>query len=1553
MIKRRRLVALVSVIALLVIGFVAIVTGLFMTRTSYGQDELRKLIQGQLAGAIKGKVYLGAVRGGFLTGITIDSIAIRDADNDSLMISTGPISASYDPRDLIDKRLLLRDVVIEHPVVYLRQHASGRWNIKEVFRAYDKKSNAPKTPGAHFGDFVVIDSARVHDGTLILQMPWTPDDTLRGAQLDSAVRYTLTRSDKEIRRVVDEGKSGFTRTWRWNKLSAVVSHMRLADPDSDKLGRLFVFDTLQAIESDPPFHFRNVRGTMRNLGDSIWIDVAHFDLPQSTGAATGKIVWGSDLPVRYDIAVRGDSVALNDVAWVYPTLPTTGGGKVNLRIVNERDNLRVIDYKLTNMDVATTGSHLIGDMTFAVGGPILVVKDVKMSAQPFDFDLLRALNGKPFPVDWRGQLYGSVRARGGPLTRFAVDESEVIFRDAHVRGASSRVGGRGELNILQPAFTSFRKFDVNAASVDLRSIEFLYPNFPRLGGTISGTATLDSSWLDVRFSNADIIHRDGPGDPSHLTGSGRVTYGERYLTYDIDAQAQPLSLGMLARSYPKLPLTGIMSGPVRARGTIDDLQLTTSLQGPPGSLSFDGRIDIDPPSYGLRGAGQLNALAVHQLVDSTRLAGVRPLTLTGRYDVALSGDSLTNLVGSAALDVTRADVDGLRIFPSTARLRFADRRVFVDTLRLETTAATVLARGALGMPHGASDSLRVQLVVDSLGGFRRYLASYAPREGEPVDSLSGRATLSATLVGRMDSLDARGVVTGSGLLLGTTHGRIVGGQFSIRDLLSNPSGTATLRFDTLTVAGVMLDSVEVDLRLAGRSQAAFAIGVRSDNGPTARLVGSAVSTGGALGSHGALTRVALDSLGLMIGGSHWRLASSSHVVRDSLGVSIDSLVLTNGVGGRIALRGAAPQHSVVALQLSADSVGLTDIGVLTQLPSPVGGFASLHGIVTGTRARPEVQMDARLTQLAYAGVRVERATATGTYKDRSFDLAVDLFRNNVPALSATLGVPMQLTLFSAERLSAPIHGLVHADSADLSVIEMLSPSLQKGSGRLTANLTYSISPTHKSVNGLIAVKNGQITAQNLGITLRAINGSVRFDARSDSMQVDLAAASGSAPGARLALRGSVNYATWDNPRFKLALFAKNFHAIERRTLASLDLSTANDSLRLTGSMDAAALTGTVRVDRGELYLPERDLLRKQVVDLSAATVFDFIDTTDVRARQLLPDAPSRLVKNLRLDDVHIVLGDEVWLRSREANIKLGGSLDVRSAEAPATLASGLRTGRAPGPKYVPALAGTLTADRGTYILDLAPAPVQREFAVQSGGTITFFGSADYNPQVDITATHSVKRANQPDLAIQVHLSGFLYPNPTIDLSSTNESYLSPSDLVSYLVTGQPTYALNSGELGVVQQVSNVIAPTLSAYSESLLRGAIGLNWIDALQIQGGAAPTLGNAATTQATLRDYVFGARLGAEKQISNNLFVSFSAGLCPFSRDYQQQEPNQNAIQGFVQALGAKLEYRFNPHLALQAGTDPPTTVLYCGRLNYSLGSVVSTPRQWGLSLLRTWHF
>jgi hypothetical protein len=198
-----------------------------------------------------------------------------------------------------------------------------------------------------WGDYVVADSVVLRRATLILSMPWHPDDSLHGARRDSAVTRNLTRTDKEMRRV----GSGFERTWRWNNIEVVSGYTRLADPDS--VGRLFQIAKLDVDEVDPPFKFRNVRGGFRQTGDSLWAEVSHFDLPGSTGTGAGKIWWGRDLPTRYDLRIVGDSVSLADVGWVYPTLPTTGGGAMVLNIRNEK-NLSIIDYALSDI-VRTRG----------------------------------------------------------------------------------------------------------------------------------------------------------------------------------------------------------------------------------------------------------------------------------------------------------------------------------------------------------------------------------------------------------------------------------------------------------------------------------------------------------------------------------------------------------------------------------------------------------------------------------------------------------------------------------------------------------------------------------------------------------------------------------------------------------------------------------------------------------------------------------------------------------------------------------------------------------------------------------------------------------------------------------------------------------------------------------------------------------------------------------------------------------------------------------------------------------------------------------------------
>lgn len=151
------------------------------------------------------------------------------------------------------------------------------------------------------------------------------------------------------------------------------------------------------------------------FGDSVWADTVNFRLANSVAKGDAKVWWGSGLPVRYDIRLHGDTVAMADVAWIHASLPQTGGGSTDLTIRNDPKNLSIIEYGLHNVDARSMRSRLVGRMTFGTGGEVLRITDVGLDLQPAHTDLLRHFDGEPFPYDWQGDVRGRVNARGGLL----------------------------------------------------------------------------------------------------------------------------------------------------------------------------------------------------------------------------------------------------------------------------------------------------------------------------------------------------------------------------------------------------------------------------------------------------------------------------------------------------------------------------------------------------------------------------------------------------------------------------------------------------------------------------------------------------------------------------------------------------------------------------------------------------------------------------------------------------------------------------------------------------------------------------------------------------------------------------------------------------------------------------------------------------------------------------------------------------------------------------------------------------------------------------------
>src|SRR5690606_8122470 len=114
--SRRRVVVLASAGVLGVLGVLLLVLSVALTQSPYGRGLVRQLVESQLQGAVQGRLYIGEIGGNLLTGVTIDSLELRDP-TDSVFVATGPVRLQYDPRDLFDRRLLLSRVEVERPVV--------------------------------------------------------------------------------------------------------------------------------------------------------------------------------------------------------------------------------------------------------------------------------------------------------------------------------------------------------------------------------------------------------------------------------------------------------------------------------------------------------------------------------------------------------------------------------------------------------------------------------------------------------------------------------------------------------------------------------------------------------------------------------------------------------------------------------------------------------------------------------------------------------------------------------------------------------------------------------------------------------------------------------------------------------------------------------------------------------------------------------------------------------------------------------------------------------------------------------------------------------------------------------------------------------------------------------------------------------------------------------------------------------------------------------------------------------------------------------------------
>jgi len=219
------------------------------------------------------------------------------------------------------------------------------------------------------------------------------------------------------------------------------------------------------------------------------------------------------------------------------------------------------------------------------------------------------------------------------------------------------------------------------------------------------------------------------------------------------------------------------------------------------------------------------------------------------------------------------------------------------------------------------------------------------------------------------------------------------------------------------------------------------------------------------------------------------------------------------------------------------------------------------------------------------------------------------------------------------------------------------------------------------------------------------------------------------------------------------------------------------------------------------------------------------------------------------------------------------------------------------------------------------------------GTLRFFGTSDLNPSLDIRAIHTVRQprqsANGRDVRVEVAITGTL-SRPQLALRNPDNLPLSESDLLSYLVTGEPAIGLDNTRTQVaglgVRAVGN------------LLVNALPPNVLDIVELQ---TATFDNDPATTNPGYYSLLNTRAILGKQLGSRWFLGLSTGLCFV---------NPSA---FKENLGLQLEYRISALYSAQAAIEPGSSNSRCDRGATPSVQPTETPSQLGFDFFRNWRF
>src|SRR5690606_17667241 len=149
-------------------------------------------------------------------------------------------------------------------------------------------------------------------------------------------------------------------------------------------------------------------------------------------------------------------------------------------------------------------------------------------------------------------------------------EASWLFEDSRVEGgAANQLTLEGELSLGGDDGMTFHGTRIVSSDFDLRTVRLITPAVA-LDGRMQLAGALEGPWKNVTFTGR-LDHRDGERPASSLGGQARLDTRGALLGLDADLQIDSLSFEGLRGSFPTMPMSGRIAGPLKLAGFLDSL----------------------------------------------------------------------------------------------------------------------------------------------------------------------------------------------------------------------------------------------------------------------------------------------------------------------------------------------------------------------------------------------------------------------------------------------------------------------------------------------------------------------------------------------------------------------------------------------------------------------------------------------------------------------------------------------------------------------------------------------------------------------------------------------------------------------------------------------------------------------------------------------------------------------------------------------------------------------------------------------------------------------